>query len=60
MIPKPATDPIPAYENWKEMQTLQELERIQNDGNALHMESLTIRERILGPLNPEVGFSVFL
>lgn len=46
--------PIPAYENWVECQTLQELEAIKRNSNALHMEALTIRERILGRQNPEV------
>ena len=54
MIKKKTTPPIPAYENWIECQTLFELEAISRDPNALHMESLTIRERILGKHNPEV------
>ncbi|KAG8039160.1 hypothetical protein G9C98_003467 [Cotesia typhae] len=35
-------------------ETLQRLESIKNDANAIHMESLAIRERILGTHNPEV------
>lgn len=41
-----------------ECQTLQELESIKRNQNALHMESLMIRERILGRLNPEVPHPV--
>lgn len=37
-----------AYENWKECETLGRLENIKNNPNAIHMESLAIRERILG------------
>ncbi|XP_012260648.1 protein fem-1 homolog B [Athalia rosae] len=54
IIRKPVTEPIPAYENWKESQTLEQLENIMNNHNAIHMESLAIRERILGTHNPEV------
>lgn len=53
-IKKKLITPIPAYENWVESQTLAELEAIQANNNSLHMESLTIRERILGDLNPEL------
>lgn len=53
-IRKKLISPIPAYENWVETQTIQELEAIRNNSNSLHMESLTIRERILGIHNPEV------
>ncbi|PSN51229.1 Protein fem-1 B [Blattella germanica] len=47
-----------SYENWIECQTLEELEAIQLNHNALHMESLSIRERILGSHNPEVPHPV--
>ncbi|KAF5291326.1 hypothetical protein FQA39_LY03477 [Lamprigera yunnana] len=50
--------PVPAYENWIECQTLSELEAIARNPNALHMEALTIRERILGRHNPEVPHPV--
>lgn len=39
---------VKAYENWKECETLEKLESIKDNSNALHMESLAIRERILG------------
>lgn len=39
---------VKAYENWKECETLEKLESIKDNSNAIHMESLVIRERILG------------
>ncbi|KAL1502206.1 hypothetical protein ABEB36_007382 [Hypothenemus hampei] len=53
-IKKKLMPPIAAYENWIESQTLSELEAIQGNNNSIHMESLTIRERILGDRNPEL------
>ncbi|XP_014291823.1 protein fem-1 homolog B isoform X2 [Halyomorpha halys] len=53
-IKKPVVTPIPAYENWIESQNVQELQARRNNNNAIHMESLAIRERILGKENPEV------
>ncbi|XP_041362073.1 protein fem-1 homolog B-like [Gigantopelta aegis] len=50
--------PVPAYGNRRESQSLAELELLEKDNNALHMESLAIRERILGPDTPEVPHPV--
>ncbi|XP_043283534.1 protein fem-1 homolog B isoform X2 [Venturia canescens] len=47
-------EPVKAYEYWRECETLDQLEAIKNNQNALHMEGLAIRERILGPRNAEV------
>uniref|UniRef100_A0A8D9EJB8 Protein fem-1 homolog B n=3 Tax=Cacopsylla melanoneura TaxID=428564 RepID=A0A8D9EJB8_9HEMI len=58
IIRKPECEPIAAYQNWKETQTLEELEAIRNNPNALHMEGLAIRERVLGPNSPEVPHSL--
>lgn len=58
IISKKFIPPVPAYENWIECQNLQELEAIARNPNALHMEALTIRERILGTHNPEVPHPV--
>lgn len=49
---------IPAYENWVECQTIQDLEAIRFNHNFLHMESLTIRERILGRSCPEIAHPI--
>lgn len=51
---KTKTEPVPAYENRIECETVEELEAILHIPATLHMESLAIRERILGPHNPEV------
>lgn len=54
IVTKQSVDPIEAYENWREVQTVAELESIRNSPNAIHMESLVIRERILSINNPEL------
>jgi Fem-1 family protein b len=58
ILVKPISVPIEAYENWIETRNLSELESIQFDSNAVHMESLVIRERILGINNPEVAYQI--
>ncbi|ROT76986.1 protein fem-1 homolog B [Penaeus vannamei] len=58
IIRKPKTEPVPAYENRIECETVEELEAILHVPATLHMESLAIRERILGPHNPEVPHPV--
>lgn len=58
VIYKPKTKPIAAYENRVECATVEELEGIRHISASLHMESLAIRERILGPHNPEVPHPV--
>lgn len=45
-----------AYDNWKECETLERLENIENNPNAIHMESLAIRERILGGYTLDTHF----
>lgn len=57
-VRKPILPPIPAYEHWIECQTMQDLQAIRYNHNSLHMESLTIRERILGRHCPEVTHSI--
>lgn len=47
---------VKAYENWRECETLERLESIKDNPNAIHMESLVIRERILG----RYAFSILL
>lgn len=51
-------DPVPAYENWIESQTVQDLQAIRFNHNSIHMESLTIRERILTTKCPDVAHPV--
>ena len=49
---KKKMEPVEAYQNRKESQTLQELALLESDDHAIGMEGLIIRERILGPDNP--------
>lgn len=58
VIRKKTLPPVPAYENWIESQTKQELQAIQFNHNSIHMESLTIRERILSTKCPDVAHPI--
>lgn len=58
IIQKPKAEPVGAYESHVECKTVAELESIKHISASLHMESLAIRERILGPHNPEVPHPV--
>ena len=49
---KKEMEPVEAYQNRKESQTLEELALLEGDNHAIGMEGLIIRERILGPDNP--------
>ena len=49
---KKKMEPVEAYQNRKESQTLEELALLEGDNHAIGMEGLIIRERILGPDNP--------
>ena len=46
--PKQEMEPVEAYQNRRECQTLDELAEIEGDRDAIIMESLTIKERIMG------------
>lgn len=48
IVHKQLSPTVKAYENWRECETLERLESIKDNPNAIHMESLVIRERILG------------
>ncbi|XP_043255866.1 protein fem-1 homolog B [Colletes gigas] len=54
IIHKKLGESVKAYDNWKECETLEKLKSIKNNQNAINMESLAIRERILGQHNPEL------
>ena len=58
IIEKNLVPPVSAYDNRIECKTLDELKAIKHDDLTLHMESLAIRERILGTDNPEVPHPV--
>jgi len=51
---KKRMEPLEAYDNRKESQTLEELAQIEGNEHAIQMEGLTIRERILGTDNMEL------
>ena len=55
---KKKMEPVEAYQNRKESQTLEELALLEGDAHAIGMEGLVIKERILGSDNPEVRFSI--
>lgn len=58
LIPKQPLPPVEAYGSRGECQTLRELEAIRVDRDALHMEGLMIRERILGSNNIDVSHPI--
>ncbi|GFN74293.1 protein fem-1 homolog b-like [Plakobranchus ocellatus] len=58
IVPKPSFGPIAAYGNHRECQNIEELAAIRLNRDALHMEALTVRERILGSKNPEIPHPV--
>ena len=52
---KKPMEPVDAYENRRESQTLQELVvKIESNKSHLMLESLMITERILGKYNPQI------
>ena len=51
---KQQVEPAEAYQNRRECQTLEELAEIEDDEDAIFMESLVIRERIFGANNVEL------
>lgn len=58
VVAKELLPPIEAYGGRRECQTLPELEAIKVDRDALHMEGLMIRERILGSDNIDVSHPI--
>ena len=55
---KKKMEPVEAYQNRKESQTLEELALLEGDDHAIGMEGLIIKERILGPDNPAIVFDI--
>ena len=51
---KQQVEPAEAYQNRKESHTLEELAEIEGDKDSIIMESLVIRERIIGANNKEL------
>lgn len=54
IIQKQILQPVPAYDNWIETETIEDLQAIRLNHHSIHMESLTVRERILGKNNPDL------
>lgn len=54
VVAKRALAPIAAYGDWVESQSMDELQAIRLNHNSLHMEGLTIRERLLGSTFPDL------
>ena len=55
---KKKMEPVEAYQNRKESQTLEEVALLESDEHAIGMEGLIIRERILGPDNSVLRFHI--
>ncbi|XP_030045663.1 protein fem-1 homolog B [Microcaecilia unicolor] len=58
ILQKSVLPPVEAYGNRRECQTPQELDSIVHDTDALHMEGLIVRERILGSDNIDVSHPI--
>ncbi|XP_059392921.1 protein fem-1 homolog B [Carassius carassius] len=58
VIAKELPSPVVAYGGRAECRNLQDLEAIRHDRDALHMEGLMIRERILGADNIDVSHPI--
>lgn len=58
VVAKEPLAPVEAYGSRGECRTLRELEAIRADRDALHMEGLMIRERILGSNNIDVSHPI--
>ncbi|XP_028921258.1 protein fem-1 homolog B [Ornithorhynchus anatinus] len=58
VVEKEVLPPIAAYGNRTECRSPQELEAIRQDRDALHMEGLIVRERILGSDNVDVSHPI--
>ena len=58
LLLKKKMEPVEAYQNRTESQTLEELSLLEGDDHAIAMEGLLIRERILGTDNTELCFPI--
>ena len=58
VIEKTNQQPVAAYDNWIECETVSQLEAIESDTNAIILECLTIRERLLVHNHPMVSDSI--
>lgn len=58
-IPKPSgAKPVPAYDSATEVTDINELDDLVMDPDAMRMQALVIRERILGPAHPDTSYYI--
>ena len=50
--------PVAAYENATEFRTEEDLDAIVSDPDAMRMQALLVRERILGPAHPDTSYYI--
>ena len=58
VIEKTNQQPVGAYDSWIERETVSQLEAIESDSNAIILECLTIRERLLVHNHPMFSVSI--
>ena len=58
-IPKPSPElTIAAYENSREVVSLEQLDELISDPDDMRMQALLVRERILGPAHPDTSYYI--
>lgn len=58
-MPKPSSaSPVEAYEYAREVKSLEELHELISDPDAMRVQALLIRERILGPAHPDTSYYI--
>ncbi|OXA61426.1 protein fem-1 homolog C [Folsomia candida] len=57
IYPKPLRT-VPVYEGRKEVDSLDELEELISDPDEMRMQSLMVRERVLGPAHPDTSYYI--
>lgn len=55
---KPFTAPIPAYDHQSEVNSIDELQKIMGEPDAMRMQALLVRERILGKSHPDTSYYI--
>ena len=58
VLVKPSRDPNPAYLNITEATSMTDLQELSGNPEAVHMQALLIRERIVGPDHKDVIFGL--
>ncbi|XP_055375496.1 protein fem-1 homolog CG6966 [Condylostylus longicornis] len=57
-LPKIVNEPIAAYDYAREVTSIQALDDLLMDPDAMRMQALVIRERILGPAHPDTSYYI--